>query len=261
MITVMILAHLLGDYLFQWGVIARWKSQSLSGVLAHGCIVTLSALACTGLTAPEWWPYALFIGVTHTAIDVVRARFIHTSDPTREMVWYLLDQGAHIAIIVLTVFLSGDPLVPQIALAAGSPGGRQLAAHTMHAVTSPPTTAFSPLSDRRLVWLALGYILLLQPAWVFLRFLVRGVWGEDAAPPLDHGEKYRPMVERVLVATSVLTGAFYLVPLVVLPSHLTRVDFRDRNAFLTIGLPTHWAEPLLSLLLAVAVGLSLRITL
>jgi hypothetical protein len=255
----MILAHLLGDYIFQWGVIARWKSQSLNGVLAHGCIITLSALACTGLTVPEWWPYALLIGLTHTAIDVIRARFVQTSRPTRQMAWYLLDQGLHAAIIVLTVLLAGDTLVNQPTVAAET-----LGAH--HTLASAPNAAVGsaprgPLSDQRFVWLAIGYIVLLQPAWVFLRFVVRGVWGADAAPPLDHGNKYRPMVERVLIATSILAGAFYLVPLVVLPSYLKSVDLRDNRALLTIGLPAHLAEPVLSFLLAVGVGLGLRIAL
>ena len=81
MLYVMLLAHLLGDYLFQWGFVARWKARSLVGVLAHGVIVTITTLVCAVLVAPSWWPYALLIGLAHTVIDLVRARFLRVANP------------------------------------------------------------------------------------------------------------------------------------------------------------------------------------
>lgn len=229
MLTMLILAHLLGDYLFQFNVLARWKSHSLWGVAAHGGIVTLTTLACASLVDPAWWRYAALIGVTHTAIDVVRARLIHAKNSTWDMVYFLLDQVVHLGIIVLTVSLRPATVA----------GGRAVA---------PKVLAFT-----------VGYLLLLQPAWVLLRFIVRGVWGPEAAPHLGVGEKYEPMIERVLIASFVLTGQVALVPLVLLPRRLTTVRVQDNGVGVLMQLTGHWAETLLSVLFAAGVGLILRI--
>jgi len=39
MLAAMLLAHILADYVFQGDGLARWKSERLSGVIAHGGIV------------------------------------------------------------------------------------------------------------------------------------------------------------------------------------------------------------------------------
>ena len=235
MLYLMFLAHLLGDYLFQSDGIARWKARSLAGVLAHGGIVTLTTMACAMLVSFSWWPYALLIGLTHTAIDLVRARFLRTSSPAWELAWYLLDQLAHLAVIVLVVAWSDAP--PRSAL----PGVARL------------------LTDPRVLAYTLCYVLLLDPAWVLLRFAVRGVWGSDAAPRLDQGEKYGPMVERVLIASSVLTGQLALVPLVLLPRRVVPLRVEGMGVGVLVRPTGHWAETAMSVLLAVAVGLVLRV--
>jgi len=235
MLYAMLLAHLLGDYLFQWGFIARWKARSLVGVLAHGGIVTITTLACAALLVPSWWPYALLIGLTHTVIDLVRARFLRAAGPAWELTWYLLDQLAHLAVIVLVVTWSDAPSRSELTGVAGL------------------------LADPRVLAYALCYLLLLNPAWVFLRLTVRGVWGAEAAPPLGKGEKCLPMVERVLAASCVLTGQFYLLPLVLFPRHLVPLRVRGMGVGVLVQPAGHWPEVIMSMLLAVAVGLVLRL--
>lgn len=234
MLYAMLLAHLLGDYLLQWEFIARWKARSLMGVLAHGGIVTLTALACTVLVDPSWWPYALLIGMSHTAIDAVRARLVHTPHPTWELAWYLLDQLAHLAVIVLVVIWSGGPQWAELAGTA------------------------EWLADPRMLVCVIGYLLLANPAWVLVRFTVRGVWGPDAAPHLGEGEKYGPMVERLLIATLILIGQFHLAPLVLLPRRLMPVRVQGQGIGVLLRPTGHWAEMTLSALLAAGVGLVLR---
>ncbi|HOU12955.1 MAG TPA: DUF3307 domain-containing protein [Anaerolineae bacterium] len=229
MFTIMILAHLLGDYLLQFDFVAKWKARSLWGVVAHGGIVTLTTLVCAILVDPGWWRNALLIGLTHTVIDVVRARLIRAKNPTWDLVYFLIDQLTHIAIITFVVML--HPANPP----AGHAGLSKVAA------------------------LTIGYLLLLQPAWVTLRFIVRGVWGPDAAPHLGVGEKYEPMIERVLIASFVLAGQFALAPLVLLPRRLTSVHMQGNGMGVLVQLTSHWAETLLSVLLAAGVGLALRI--
>jgi len=234
MVYAMLLAHLMGDYVLQTGLVARWKARSLLGVLAHGGIVTATTLLCAVLVDPRWWPYALLIGATHTLIDLVRARFLRTPHPRWELLWYLIDQALHGAIILLVVTWGRHNL--------GSENGG--AAHW--------------LADSRLLLYVIGYILLVNPAWVFLRFAVRGIWGSDAAPRLDQGEKYGPMAERVLIATCVLIGQFYLIPLVLLPRRLVPIRMHGEVGVL-LRRPSNWAETILSVSLAVTVGLSLQL--
>ncbi len=234
MLYAMLLAHLLGDYLFQTGAIARWKARSLMGVLAHGGIVTATALVCAASVDPSWWPYALLIGLTHTAIDVVRARLLRISNPRWELTWYLLDQVAHITVILAVMVVSGNQSWTEL------------------------TGMTRVLADPRLLFYLIGYLLLMHPAWVLLRFIARGVWGPKAAPTLDQGEKYGPMAERILTATCVLLGQFYLIPVVLLPRLLVPIRIQGRGVGVLVRPINHWAERILSTLLALGVGLILR---
>jgi hypothetical protein len=236
MVTTLILAHLLGDYVFQPTFLARWKSRSLWGVAAHGGIVTLTTLACASLVDPEWWRYAALIGATHTLIDIVRARLIHAKNTTWELAYYLLDQAIHIGIIALTVALRPASTISTYAVGAY-------------------TVAVAP----KVLALAIGYLLLLQPAWVLLRFIVRGVWGPEAAPHLGVGEKYEPMIERVFITSLVLTGQIVLIPFVLLPRRLTAIRVQNNGMGVLMRWTSHWAETLLSVLFAAGVGLILRI--
>lgn len=236
MFTVLLLAHLLGDYVLQWNKLALWKARSLWGVMAHGGIVTATTLVCTALTAPEWWPYALLIGLIHTIIDILRAQFLRTPDCVWELTWYLADQVAHLAVIAGVVEL----------------GGRTLA-------LTPASGAAQALADPRVLLYVLGYLALLNPSWVLIRFIVRGVWGPQAAPHLGGGEKTGPMVERVLIASCILLGQFFLVPLVLLPRRVVSIQINGNGAGVLVALTSHWAETGLSVLLAVGVGVALRI--
>ena len=226
MFTILILAHLLGDYLFQFDFVARWKARSIWGVVAHGGIVTLTTLACVVLVDPTWWANALLIGATHTLIDVVRARLIRTKSTTWDLVFYLIDQVVHIAVIALVVTLR--------------PSANPAAGHGAHT----------------LLILASGYLLLLQPSWVLLRFIVRGVWGPDAAPHLGLGEKYEPMVERVLIASFVLAGQSPHPWYCCRAFCVHRVRVTGWELWL---LTSHWAETLLSVILAQVCRTHLRI--
>ncbi len=231
----MLLAHLIGDYALQWDAIARWKARSVVGVLAHGGIVAAVTLAGVVLVAPSWWPFALLIGAIHTGVDLFRARFLQTTDPFREWVWFLADQAAHLGTILLVVAWAG-----QLA------GGGQTPA------------ANSPVA-RRWLAVAIGYLLLAQPAWVFLRLTVRALGGGQAAPPLGEGEKYGPMVERLLIASGVLLGHVYLVPLAILPRYLASYRTGEQGSYACATVAGRVAETALSILLALAVGLTLRL--
>jgi len=238
MLPMMLLAHLLGDYPLQTNAIARWKARSILGVLAHGGIVTLTHVVLAVAVMPSWWPYALLIGGIHTVVDVIRAHFLRTQDPMWSMLSYLGDQLIHVVVIVAVVAWSGASFVFE------------------------PRLVMGVVFDWKRVTFFAGYLVLFQPAWVLLRFFVRGVWGAQAAPPLGCGEgdeKYAPMVERVLIASLVLFGQLPLVPLVLLPRRLQAIRAQDNGVLLWVRPTAHWAETILGVALAMAVGLVLRI--
>jgi hypothetical protein len=235
MLSVMLVAHLLGDYLFQPNALACWKARSLMGVWTHGIIVTLTTVACAMLVDVTWWPYALAIGVVHTLLDVVRARLVHPKNAGEELAWYLLDQALHLCVISIVVASSGT-------------------------LARRDLSDFARwLTDPRLLAHIIGYLLLLNPAWVLLRFTVRGVWGPDAAPHLGAGEKYAPMVERVLIASCVLLGQAHLAPLILLPRRLAPLRVQGMGVGVLVRSTTHWAETAMSVGLALIVGLILRV--
>ena len=235
MLYALLIAHLLGDYVFQIDAIAKWKSRSVLGVLVHGSIVTLCTLACVALFDAAWWPYALLIGVFHTAIDLVRSHLVPCGLTTGwDLALYLTDQTLHLLTIVGVLWGSGK--------------------------VSPGMLAEIGMQIRDSRWMAIitGYCLLTWPTWVLVRFLVRGFWGPDAAPPLSRqNDRYGPMLERTLIATAVLMGQATLVPLVLIPRPMARWLSESEGA--PPATPReHWAEVLLSTLLAVDVGLVLR---
>ncbi len=234
MFYLMVIAHLIGDYLLQFNCIARWKARSVWGVVAHGAIVTATAWVCTLLFAPAWWTYALLIGVLHTGIDIIRARLIHPTSATSDLVYYGLDQAVHIIIIGLVVHISDPATAPY---------------------------RFATFLTPRVLGFAIGYLMLLQPSWVMLRFTVRGLWGETAAPHLGAGEKFEPMMERVLITTSVMFGHFYLIPLILLPRRVSGIQVQSNGMAMWMRLTAHWAETFMSVLVAISVGLVLRIIL
>ncbi|MBN2002478.1 MAG: DUF3307 domain-containing protein [Anaerolineae bacterium] len=241
MLAILIISHLLGDYIFQFNAIARWKARSIWGVVAHGGIVTLTTVACVLPVYPVWWFYALLIGLLHTLIDVVRARLIHTQNTKDDLAWLLLDQGAHLAVIVGMVLATGAP-----------------ALENLRGLVAP---SLAPLVTANVLIPVMVSLLLLQPAWVGLRFLVRGIYGADAAPHLGLGEKYPPMIERFLIATSVCFGLFYLVPLILLPRRLSRFQAHGNTFGVTLCMTAHWAETALGVGLAIVAGLVARIVL
>jgi len=86
---------------------------------------------------------------------------------------------------------------------------------------------------------------------------VRGVWGSSAVS-LCAGAKPGAMVERVLIASCVLAGQFYLVPVVLLPRRLAPIRRQGKEVGVLICPTGHWSVTALSVSLAVVVGLTLR---
>ena len=228
MVLAMILSHLVADYVLQWDRLARWKSRALKGVLAHGLIV----LGVTWLFSlpfdAGWWPWVLFIWLTHTGIDAIRLRL---GSSFSALGLFLLDQAAHLSVIAFALSTSGYLAAP---------------AQLIDLVL--------PLRDESVWLLAIGIVFVTMPAWVLVEFAVYGLL-RGSAPDFSQAlNKYVSSLERSLMTIFVALGQFALVPLVALPR--LAVEWREvasgPRALVYVG------ELLASVALALIVGLGLR---
>lgn len=245
MILSMLLAHLVGDYILQWDSLSRWKSEKLSGVLAHGSIVTVVTLLFCLPFDPNWWSWAIFIGVTHTLIDAaelpIRRRLAKQESGKSALFLFVADQTTHLAIIVLILIWSG-----YLALSALIDG-----------------LATTSINNRFLAFIV-AYAFLTMPAWIIIKFVVHGLM--NGSPPdfsRNPGQKYFCMVERTIIATLIVFGQFILIPLVTLPRLL--FEWSQKNDRLASGhslgfkrTALYTAELIASIALAVVIGLGLR---
>lgn len=190
MVLAMLLAHLVADYVLQWDRLAIWKSREVKGVMAHGLIVLIVTWIFSLPFDVEWWPWVIFIWLTHTTVDLIRLRL---GGRFSALGLYLLDQAVHFSLIAFALVASGYLLPINL--------GAQM---------------MSLFDDQRWLLYALGYVFATMPAWILLRFVVYGLTG---APP-DFSQtpnKYMSSLERGLIVTFVVLGQFVLVPLAVLP--------------------------------------------
>ena len=234
MIIAMLLAHLLGDYVLQWDALAAWKGRSVRGAAFHGSIVLVVTLLFAVLIDAAWWPWALFIGATHIAIDCFWVVFNRRFAPRSGMyglVRLLIDQSLHFGVILCAIILSG------YATPIGLPG-----------------TIVTEVQTHRLWVVALGYVLISLPTWIFIEFIFYGLI-DGSAPDFGRVRQYKYVgsLERGLIATFVATGQFALVPVVALP----RLVLEGPQYFGNNRATLYLAEWLGSLSVAVLIGLLL----
>jgi hypothetical protein len=234
MIIAMLLAHLMGDYVLQWDALARWKGASVKGAACHGSIVAAVTLLFAVLIDAAWWPWALLIGAAHIAIDCCWVVFNRRYAPRSGMYGLarlLIDQSLHLTVILFALFASG--YVTPIGLAG-------IIGHE--------------IQTQRMWVIALGYVLISMPAWIFIEFIFYGLIN-GSAPDFSRVGKYKYVgsLERGLIATFVATGQFTLVPVVALP----RLVLESPQYFGNNRSTLYMAEWLGSLAVAVLIGLAL----
>ena len=111
MIIAMLLAHLIGDYVLQWDRLAAWKSREVKGALVHGLIVLIVTVLLALPFDVAFVPYALFIGLTHMAVDALQpwlGRRVPLTGPGLFGLGRLvLDQAVHLSLIALALVWGG----------------------------------------------------------------------------------------------------------------------------------------------------------
>lgn len=191
MIAAMLLAHLLGDFVFQPDALAAWKSRDWRGVMLHGLIVFGVTWALVWFVNPGWWAGVIFLSLSHLLIDLYAYFYLPGPVTLRR---FLLDQLVHLLLIFGALGVGGYLADPTGTLTA---------------------------REQELLWVALGLAFLSMPAWVLLKFVGYAAV-EDSLPLFDDGSnKYVGISERLLALALLLLGQFLLLPLALLPRLLS----------------------------------------
>jgi hypothetical protein len=108
----LILAHLLGDFLFQpnsWVKAKESKKikayQLYLHLLVHGALVFLLVADIT------FWPYALIIMFSHGIIDVIK---LYAQKEKTKRYWFFIDQMAHFNVLVVVGIVMNPSLLDLI---------------------------------------------------------------------------------------------------------------------------------------------------
>jgi len=99
----LILAHFIGDFLFQFDLVHALKVKSPKGLLLHvGIVLGCLLIFCIPyIDQPMTWLFLSFIGISHYIQDWAKIKF--TSQSKHQLFFFCLDQIIHIALIA-TVF-------------------------------------------------------------------------------------------------------------------------------------------------------------
>lgn len=174
----LLLAHLLGDFILQpqqWvreKELKKHKSQKLYlHILIHG-LLSMAVVA-----EISFWPYAMFIALSHFIIDWIK--LIFQKEETKKR-WFFIDQGIHLAILaIIALWYSGQRI------------------------------DILPLNQGKYVYLITAVVFLTLPASILIRVLISGWIPPTEDQPndsLQNAGKYIGMLERLFVFIFILTN-------------------------------------------------------
>lgn len=107
----LVFAHLLADFTFQTNRIAKWKRETIWGIVAHSAIFTLVGLiVCLGKLTDPWvwitpyfcipgWGCIIILSILHFLEDQWRIYSINKFGSPDNIFFFLWDQIVHISLI------------------------------------------------------------------------------------------------------------------------------------------------------------------
>ena len=102
---VLLLGHLLGDYVLQTGKIARLKAVSYLGLLVHGGIVTITMVVFLSYYGLRGIIVGLICGILHLVVDYWKQSMVHKKKGGQFFL-YIGDQAIHLVLLaVVGLFL------------------------------------------------------------------------------------------------------------------------------------------------------------
>jgi len=101
----LLLAHMLGDFVVQPLVLVAMKRKGWRGIIIHSAIVTAFTAALAWGQFPHWWAWTLLLGLSHAFIEHFRTFYVKDGN-RRGLYYFLLDQAAHLGVIVFIAAVS-----------------------------------------------------------------------------------------------------------------------------------------------------------
>ncbi len=99
------LGHLLGDFVFQPGILVAAKRKGLPGLLTHVGIIGAVTAAILWADISALWNIVSLAVAAHLFIEVVTIR-LRTSGRASGLSVFLIDQGLHVVSLVVLVWLA-----------------------------------------------------------------------------------------------------------------------------------------------------------
>lgn len=217
--TLLMLAHMLGDYYFQPQCLARLKSKNTLYVLIHAAVYAAVMFSTLLIYYSKAYLFAVTVcAVTHAAIDIVKQLLLNgeakrgSLTVRQDRAAYLIDQALHLSIILVVSFVS--------ALRADGCGIDFL----QNGVKS--ITGIDGFSMLGIVTMLLA---VLKPANVFVqKVLVTEKPDETVKTRLRHGGCIGSL-ERLVIICMLLLGQYSAIALVFTAKSIVRFkDFEDR---------------------------------
>lgn len=185
LILLLIIGHLIGDFLLQTEKMVLWKQKKLMGIVAHGIVLTLTMQLVLFPFYPQFYWLAAIQGLSHILIDWGKIR-ISFPIPGQELVSFLLDQLLHLGVILGNVYF----------LVACKKGELQPAGEI----------------NENLLYIITAYLLVTVFAAIFLQVIVNQLFPQPRKQPFLFWQcKLTGILERVFVTTSLLYGSLFLL--------------------------------------------------
>lgn len=176
----LLLAHLLGDFIWQPNSWVKDKEvKKHNSIYLYFHILLHAVLAAILVGKISFIPYAVLIAVTHGIIDLIKLNF---QKPNTKRTWFVLDQIAHIFILIGIVLLyQGE------------------------------TINFLWLNNQ--LWVLItGILLITKPTSIFIKTII-SIWTPESQNSREDNSlatagNYIGILERLFVFCFILTGHF-----------------------------------------------------
>ncbi|MFG4001603.1 DUF3307 domain-containing protein [Flavobacterium aquidurense] len=176
----LLLAHLLGDFIWQPNSWVKDKEvKKHKSIYLYFHILLHAVLAAILVGKISFIPYAVLIAVTHGIIDLIKLNF---QKPNTKRTWFVMDQIAHILILIGIVLLyQGE------------------------------TINFLWLNNQ--LWVLItGILLITKPTSIFIKTII-SIWTPESQNSHDDNSlatagNYIGILERLFVFCFILTGHF-----------------------------------------------------
>jgi hypothetical protein len=233
---LLLLGHFVGDFILQpyWLVLAKRKGWQ--GLIIHvGTVTFITAILIWG-TIPNWWVWVIVLFVIHLFIDQFRTFVFTDNSKGKGLLLLFLDQLAHVLSLMF------------IAWAATG--------------WTPDTLKFLLLPDipnqyRLMVYLT-GLAILISTAPILEAEITVAIWAFQGREinytvRIDTEDRVLGSIERIIGSWLILSGLFWLAPLVFIP-RLVVMIYRgyaqeDRTAVATKVITSFGTAVIVSLIL------------